>query len=163
MPGVSEAIVVGAQDEDGLVRRHCSSSPPLQTRTSFIRRFKTSCLGRCRSTNPRWILFMEAIPRTATGKARRFQLRNWITRNLMPRLMRHLGLDPTAIEKEEPQSFRHMQSKCTMCESQDNCAAALEAEAEFEDFKDFCPTPPSAFVTLQRGAAEYSGRLLGRE
>ena len=98
---------------------------------------------------------METIPRTATGKARRFQLRNWITSNLLPRLMRHIGLDPTALEKEEAQLFRHMQSKCAMCESQDQCVAALEAGEEFAEFAGFCPNA-SVFETLRRGTTAAS-------
>jgi hypothetical protein len=49
-----------------------------------------------------------------------------------------------------------MQSKCAMCESQDECAAALEADADFEDLQDFCPNA-SAFVTLQRELSNIAG------
>ncbi len=151
VPGVSEAIVVGAQDEDRLVRLTLFLVAPTEDPNALYRKVQDKLLATLSKYKcPRRIVFMDAIPRTATGKARRFQLRNWIVANLMPRLMRHIGLDPAAVEKEDPQLFRHMQSKCAMCENQENCAAALEADAEFEEFLGFCPNA-SAFVTL--GAA----------
>ncbi|MGZ9083231.1 MAG: AMP-binding protein [Rhodoplanes sp.] len=157
VPGVAEAIVVGAQDEDGLVRLTLFLVAPAADPNELYQKVQDKLLGTLSKYKcPRRIVFMEAIPRTATGKARRFQLRNWITSNLMPRLMHHIGLDPAIIEKEAPQLFRHMQSKCAMCESHDRCAAALEAEAEFEDFQDFCPNA-SAFITLQRGMPNTPG------
>ena len=162
VPGVAEAIVVGAQDDDGLVRLTLFLVAPAEDPNELYRKVQDKLLGTLSKYKcPRRIVLMEAIPRTATGKARRFQLRNWITNNLMPRLMRHIGLDPTVIEKEEPQLFRHMQSKCAMCESQDACAAALEADADFEDIQEFCPNA-SEFVTLHRDTSfrAYWGRIL---
>lgn len=157
VPGVSEAIVVGAQDEDGLVRLTLFLVAPAADPDELYQKVQDKLLGTLSKYKcPRRIVFMEAIPRTATGKARRFQLRNWITANLMPRLMRHIGLDPTAIEKERPQLFRHMQSKCAMCESHDSCAAALDADADFDDIQDFCPNA-SEFVTLQGGRSNTAG------
>jgi hypothetical protein len=91
---------------------------------------------------------MEAIPRTATGKARRFQLRNWIVGNFMPRLMRQFGLDPATVEQAEPQLYRQMQGKCAMCENTDRCAADLEAGAETREFQDYCPNA-DVLVTLR--------------
>lgn len=157
VPGVSEAIVVGAQDEDGLVRLTLFMVAPAEDPDELYQKVQDKLLATLSKYKcPRRIVFMEAIPRTATGKARRFQLRNWITANLMPRLMRHIGLDPAAIEKEEAQLFRHMQSECAMCESHDKCAAALETDAEFEEFAGFCPNA-SEFITLERGLANRAG------
>jgi hypothetical protein len=93
-------------------------------------------------------VFLEAIPRTATGKARRFQLRNWIIGNFMPRLMRRLGIDPAEIEQAEPQRFREMQGKCAMCESHDRCAADLEEGERAPNFRDYCPNA-DVLVTLR--------------
>ncbi|HEX5864498.1 MAG TPA: AMP-binding protein [Casimicrobiaceae bacterium] len=157
VPGVSEAIVVGAQDDDGLVRLTLFLVAPAADPNELYQKVQDKLLGTLSKYKcPRRIVFMEAIPRTATGKARRFQLRNWLTSNLMPRLMRHIGLDPAIIEKEAPQLFRHMQSKCAMCESHDKCAAALNTETDFEDIEDFCPNA-SEFVTLQWGRANTAG------
>jgi len=156
VPGVAEAIVVGAQDEDGLVRLTLFLVAPTADPDELYQKVQDKLLGTLSKYKcPRRIVFMETIPRTATGKARRFQLRNWITSNLLPRLMRHIGLDPTAIEKEEAQLFRHMQSKCAMCESQDQCVAALESGEEFAEFAGFCPNA-SVFETLRRGTTAAS-------
>ncbi|MEZ5786866.1 MAG: benzoate-CoA ligase family protein [Xanthobacteraceae bacterium] len=154
VPGVSEAIVVGAQDEDGLVRLTLFLVAPAEDPDALYEKVRDKLLASLSKYKcPRRIVFMEAIPRTATGKVRRFQLRNWITANLMPRLMRHVGLDPVAVEKEQAQLFRFMQSKCAMCESHDSCAAALDADADFEDIANFCPNA-SEFITLQRDRAD---------
>lgn len=156
--GVAEAIVVGAQDEDGLVRLTLFLVAPGEDPDALYQKVQDKLLGTLSKYKcPRRIVFMEAIPRTATGKARRFQLRNWISKNLMPRLLRHIGLDPAMVEKEAPQLFRHMQSKCAMCDSHDNCAAALDEDADFEVFSEFCPNA-SEFVTLRRGLADTAGR-----
>jgi benzoate-CoA ligase family protein len=153
VPGVTEAIVVGARDEDGLVRLTLFLVAPAEDPDALYQRVQDTLLATLSKYKcPRRIVFMDAIPRTATGKARRFQLRNWITSNLMPRLMRQVGLDPRVVESEEPQLFRHMQSKCAMCESHDQCAAALDADADFEDIENFCPNA-SEFIALQCGAA----------
>lgn len=152
VPGVAEAIVVGAQDEDGLVRLTMFVVAADESPHTLYQRIQDKLHGTLAKYKcPRRIVFMDTIPRTATGKARRFQLRNWIGRNLLPRLMRQIGLDPAAIEREEPELFRHMQSKCAMCESQDACAAALEDEDGIEAMEGFCPNAAS-FVPLLRAA-----------
>ena len=149
VPGVSEAIVVGAQDEDGLVRLTLFLVAPTEAPNVLYQKVQDKLLGTLAKYKcPRRIIFMEAIPRTATGKARRFQLRNWIVGNFMPRLMRRLGLEPAAIEKAEPQLYRRMQGKCAMCESHDRCAADLEADADVRDFLDYCPNA-DVLVTLR--------------
>ena len=149
VPGVSEAIVVGAQDEDGLVRLTLFLVAPAEDPNELYQQVQDKLLSSLSKYKcPRRIVFLEAIPRTATGKARRFQLRNWITSNLMPRLMRKLGLDPTAMERDEPQVFRQMQGKCAMCESHDRCAADLDDDASLSEFEDYCPNR-EVFVTLR--------------
>jgi benzoate-CoA ligase family protein len=149
VPGVSEAIVVGAQDEDGLVRLTLFLVAPTGDPNALYQRVQDKLLGALSKYKcPRRIVFLDAIPRTATGKARRFQLRNWITGNFMPRLMRRLGLDPAAIEQSEPRLFREMQSKCAMCESHDRCAADLDEGVSASDFQDYCPNV-DLLVTLR--------------
>lgn len=157
VPGVTEAIVVGARDDDGLVRLTLFLVAPGEDPDELYQKVQDKLLATLSKYKcPRRIVFMEAIPRTATGKARRFQLRNWISNNLMPRLMRHVGLDPAALESEEPQLFRHMQSKCAMCEAHDKCAAALEEDADFADIENFCPNA-SEFIALRRGMSKAAG------
>lgn len=148
---MAEAVVVGAQDEDGLVRLTLFLVAPGEDPDALYQKVQDKLLGTLSKYKcPRRIVFMEAIPRTATGKARRFQLRNWISKNLMPRLLRHIGLDPAMVEKEAPQLFRHMQSKCAMCDSHDNCAAALDEDADFEVF----PSSARTRASSSRSAAD---------
>jgi benzoate-CoA ligase len=160
VPGVAEAIVVGAKDEDGLVRLTAFLVAPNEDPDELYQRVQDKLLSALSKYKcPRRIVFMDAIPRTATGKARRFQLRNWISANLMPRLLRHVGLDPAMLESDEPQLFRHMQSKCAMCEAQDQCAAALEEGADFEDIESFCPNA-AEFIALRQGRPDAAGRAV---
>lgn len=158
VPGVAEAIVVGAQDEDGLVRLTMFLVAAAGDPNEVYQRVQDKLLGTLSKYKcPRRIVFMEAIPRTATGKARRFQLRNWLASNLMPRLMRQIGLDPKALETEQPQLFRHMQSMCAMCESHDQCASALDDDAAFEEFAHFCPNA-STFLLLNQSTNTTADR-----
>lgn len=158
VPGVAEAIVVGAKDNDGLVRLTMFLVAPEDNPDELYQRVQDKLLGTLSKYKcPRRIVFMEAIPRTATGKARRFQLRNWISANFMPRLMRLIGLDPVALESEEPQLFRHMQSKCAMCEAHDRCAAALDDD-DFEDIENFCPNA-AEFIALRRTKPDAAERI----
>ena len=149
VPGVSEAIVIGAQDEDGLVRLTLFLVAPSEDPNVLYPKVQDKLLSTLAKYKcPRRIVFMEAIPRTATGKARRFQLRNWIVGNFMPRLMRQFGLDPATIEQAEPQLYRQMQGKCARCENTDRCAADLEAGADMREFQDYCPNA-DVLVTLR--------------
>jgi benzoate-CoA ligase len=149
VPGVSEAIVVGAQDEDGLVRLTLFLVAPAADPNALYTKVQDRLLAALSKYKcPRRIVFLEAIPRTATGKTRRFQLRNWIIGNFMPRLMRRLSLDPADIEQAEPQRFREMQSKCAMCESHDRCAADLQEGERAPNFRDYCPNA-DVLVTLR--------------
>jgi 3-hydroxybenzoate/4-hydroxybenzoate---CoA ligase len=157
VPGVSEAIVVGAQDEDGLVRLTLFLVSPTEDSNAIYQKVQDKLLEALSKYKcPRRIVFLEAIPRTATGKARRFQLRSWIAGNFMSRLMRRLGLDPAAIEQADPQLYREMQSKCAMCEHQDRCGADLEEDIAASDFEDYCPNM-DVLVTL-RVAERLPGR-----
>ncbi len=139
VPGVTEAIVVGAQDEDGLIRLTMflvapnGGSDALRTQ---VQEKLLSTLSKYKC--PRRVIFIDAIPRTTTGKARRFRLRQWITANFLVRLTRALRLDPIKIESAEPQLFRDMQRKCVKCESQDRCAADLDLGLSESTYQDYC-------------------------
>ncbi len=152
VPGVSEAIVVGAQDEDGLVRLTMFLVAP-DGETDVL---KQQVQGKLLDTLskykcPRRIMFIDAIPRTATGKARRFRLRNWAAANFLQRLLRALGLDPIKVENTEPQLIRDMQRKCIICESQDRCASDLNHGAGASLFQDYCPNA-DILISLRVGA-----------
>ena len=64
---------------------------------------------------PRNIVFVDVVPRTATGKVRRFRLRQWLTADLLARLMRELGLEMAQIATARPQVIIDMQRRCAMC------------------------------------------------
>jgi len=77
-PAVVEAGVVGAEDKDELVKplafvvlaRGHSPSPALETE---LKAFVKNRLAPYKY--PRWIVFVEELPKTATGKIQRFKLR----------------------------------------------------------------------------------------
>ncbi|HEU4440016.1 MAG TPA: benzoate-CoA ligase family protein [Methylomirabilota bacterium] len=77
-PAVAEAAVIGRGDADGLTKPHAycvlregvSASEAL---AAELRESVRTRLGGYKS--PRWIDFLDALPRTATGKIQRFALR----------------------------------------------------------------------------------------
>ncbi len=140
VPGISEAIVVGAQDEDGLVRLTMFLVAPNGGDNALQEKVKEKLLGTLsRYKCPRRIVFLDSIPRTATGKARRFRLREWITANFLVRLLRAIRLDPIKIESAAPKLVHDMQRKCVACECQDRCAADLNLGVSETSFQDYCP------------------------
>ena len=77
-PAVAEAGVVGAEDKDALVKplafvvlaRGQSASPALEAE---LKAFIKERLAPYKY--PRWIVFVDELPKTATGKIQRFRLR----------------------------------------------------------------------------------------
>ena len=75
---VQEAAVVGAQDADGLVKPSAyvvvhdgvTATPDLET---CLKAHVKAHLAPYKY--PRWINFVDALPKTATGKIQRFRLR----------------------------------------------------------------------------------------
>jgi benzoate-CoA ligase family protein len=154
IPGIADAIVVGSEDEDGLVRLSLFLVAPDGGSDRLQRLVQEKLLDTLSKYKcPRRILFIDAIPRTATGKARRFRLRQWLSARLLPRLMHALGIDSAAIESAEPQLFRDMQRKCVACESHQQCLADLEHSVEASHFTEFCPNA-DVLVLLQMSAAQ---------
>ncbi len=140
VPGIAEAIVVGAQDEDGLVRLTMFLVAPNGGDDALQQKVQEKLLGALsRYKCPRRIVFLDAIPRTATGKARRFRLREWVAANFLVRLLRAMHLDPVKIESATPALVRDMQRKCVACECQDRCVADLERGVSGTTFQDYCP------------------------
>jgi benzoate-CoA ligase len=140
VPGVAEAIVVGAQDEDGLVRLTMFLVAPDGDGDALQLRVQQTLLGTLSKYKcPRRIVFIDAIPRTATGKARRFRLRQWIAANFLARLLRALRLDPIKAEGIQPQIIREMQRKCVACECQERCADDLERGLSETTYEQYCP------------------------
>ena len=77
-PAVNEAAVVGAEDDDELVKPKAfvvvgdgvQASPDLERELIGFVRGQLSAYKR-----PRWIEFVTELPKTATGKIQRFKLR----------------------------------------------------------------------------------------
>ena len=77
VPGVADAVAVGIPNEDGLIRlvlyavaESGEHEPALEARIIEALRAKLA-IFKC----PRTVRFLDAIPRTATGKVQRFKLR----------------------------------------------------------------------------------------
>jgi benzoate-CoA ligase len=140
VPGVAEAVVVGMPDRDGLVRLAMFLVCPEGGSEALKRTVQDKLLATLsRYKCPRNIVFVDVVPRTATGKVRRFRLRQWLTADLLARLMRELGLEMAQIATARPQVIIDMQRRCAMCESQDRCAHDLEEGAAADGFQDYCP------------------------
>ena len=77
-PAVAECALVGALDPNGLIKAKAfvvasSSAPPAEQLQSELREFVKARLADYKV--PRWIVFVESLPKTATGKIQRFKLR----------------------------------------------------------------------------------------
>jgi len=75
---VLEAAVVGAQDENRLVKpkAYVVLKPGLKAGDAMARALQQHVKGRLAPYKyPRWIEFIEELPKTATGKIQRFKLR----------------------------------------------------------------------------------------
>ena len=77
-PAVLEAAVVGAEDDDGLVKPYAfvvlkqDQSPSEAMKEMLKQHVKTTLQPH---KYPRWISFVAELPKTATGKTQRFRLR----------------------------------------------------------------------------------------
>ena len=140
VPGVSEAIVVGAEDEDGLVRLTMFLVASDGGNDALQQQVQERLLGALSKYKcPRRIVFIDAVPRTATGKARRFRLRQWTAANFLMRLMRALRLDSTNLQDTQSQLVREMQRRCVACECQDRCADDLDQGLSETSYQSYCP------------------------
>lgn len=140
VPGVTEAVVVGVPDRDGLVRLAMflvSAEGSSETLKRSVQEKLRRTLSKYKC--PRNIVFIDVVPRTATGKVRRFRLRQWLTADLLARLMRDLGLDMAQIAAGQPQLILDMQRRCAMCESQERCSRDLEVGDATTAFPEYCP------------------------
>lgn len=150
VPGIAEAVVVGVPDRDGLVRLAMFLIPSEQASEDLKRRVQDKLLASLSKYKcPRNIIFVDVVPRTATGKVRRFRLREWLTADLLRRLVRNLGLDLDNIAQSSPQLVIDMQTRCAKCESQDRCAHDIEAESK-NAFHEYCPN--AALIIKMEGA-----------
>jgi acyl-coenzyme A synthetase/AMP-(fatty) acid ligase len=77
-PGVAECGVVGAADQDGLIKP-CAFVVLMdgyhesQKMEKELQEFVRNNIAHYKA--PRWVRFVEELPRTATGKIQRFRLR----------------------------------------------------------------------------------------
>ena len=75
---VLEAAVVGAADADGLVkpRAFVVAKPGVTADATLARVLEQHLKGQLPAFKcPRWIAFLDELPKTATGKIQRFKLR----------------------------------------------------------------------------------------
>jgi benzoate-CoA ligase len=138
--GVTDALVVGAPNEDGLVRLTLflvAAGGQEDTVKKTVQEKLLATLSRYKC--PRRIIFVDSIPHTATGKAQRFRLRMWIVRDSLARLLRAIGCDPLGIEENAPGLLRDMQRRCASCQCPDRCAADLDLDVISSTFQDYCP------------------------
>lgn len=80
-PDVLECAVIGAPDEDELIKPMAfvvlaNSRPASLDAENELKDFVKSALALYKY--PRWIRFVDELPKTATGKIKRFELRNLI-------------------------------------------------------------------------------------
>ena len=86
-PAVVEAGVVGASDQDELVKPLAfvvlvPGRPPTQALEEELKAFVKSRLAPYKY--PRWIVFVPELPKTATGKIQRFRLRELAKAHVPP-------------------------------------------------------------------------------
>jgi benzoate-CoA ligase family protein len=76
-PAVAECAVVGLRDEDELVqvKAFVVLQPGVERSTALIRELQKFVRLRAPQRYPRMFEFVESLPKTATGKIKRFQLR----------------------------------------------------------------------------------------
>lgn len=140
VPGVAEAVVVGVPDRDGLVRLAMFLVAAEDASEALKRMVQDKLLATLSKYKcPRNIVFVDVIPRTATGKVRRFRLRQWLTADLLGRLMQALDLDFAQVAAANPQVIIEMQRRCAMCESQERCMHDLEEGVIAGAYQEFCP------------------------
>ncbi len=87
-----------------------------------------------------------------------FELQNLVKRPderpLLARRLAVLHIEPPALAKSEPATFRDLQRVCTLCGVRDRCAADLEDQGRdpaWQEWRDYCPnaTTLSALAALQ--------------
>jgi 4-hydroxybenzoate-CoA ligase len=78
-PAVQEVAVVGRQDHDGLIKPKAFvvlADPAIATDPTLIQTLQTHVKERAGPWKyPRWIAFVDSLPKTAPGKIVRFRLR----------------------------------------------------------------------------------------
>lgn len=59
--------------------------------------------------------------------------------DLLERRMEVLGLDPIAVSKAAPRTFRNLQRVCSFCETAGRCQRDLGRDPTASAWKDYCP------------------------
>lgn len=88
---------------------------------------------------------VERIARDVGVSAR--ELRTLAIRDDQPlpllRMMGALQLDPAAVDRHDPATFRDLQRVCAMCEDKKRCARDLADGDAAIWFEDYCPNAPT--------------------
>ena len=79
---------------------------------------------------------------------------------LLPRMIRALALNPTAVRRDHPEIFRSLQAACEICERVGRCGRCLEDGSASGAYQDFCLNAPvlRALVAVATAAEEIDPR-----
>jgi len=107
-PLVIEAAVVGLLDADGLVKPvACVVTQRPATQEELIHWCRQELAHfKC----PRAVLFVDELPKTATGKLQRFKVRELVAESARPTLAQSMTMESRALTDESPRVLRRLHS-----------------------------------------------------
>jgi len=68
--------------------------------------------------------------------------------DLLPRLLRDLGVDPGTLSRNDPAMMRDMQRLCSACSHKRRCERELSAGTAADNYRHFCPNAMSLETVL---------------
>ena len=71
---------------------------------------------------------------------------------LLWRLMRSLGLDPEAVDREHPETMADLQRACAACGARSRCEREHELGQSRATYQSFCPNAPTLDRLRHRAA-----------
>src|ERR1700737_2081545 len=61
----------------------------------------------------------------------------------LPRLLKALGIDRTALSRTQPFMLRDMERVCTLCQQKPQCDHDLDAGTSAHHYEEYCPNAPT--------------------